>query len=76
MTEDEALNLINTTPALQSILYDCGMLPEQQMTGGIIHFRVMSYALAYQAGVDKDADKPLPADAEIPTIAEMRELLR
>jgi hypothetical protein len=53
MTEAEALHLINTTPALQSILYDCGMLPEQQMTGGSKQWlRVMAYALIYQAGMN------------------------
>lgn len=53
MTEAEAVSLINNTPALQSILYDCGMLPEQHMGDDKKQwFRVLAYALVYQAGVD------------------------
>lgn len=52
MTNEEALHLINTTPALQSILYDMGMLPEQVRKGSAQEFRMFGYALAYQAGLD------------------------
>jgi len=50
MTELEALWLINNTHALQSLLYDVDMLPEQLQPGTIQWSRMLAYAYAYQAG--------------------------
>jgi ABC-type multidrug transport system ATPase subunit len=55
MTEEEALHLIKTTPALLSILYNCGALPEQQVASipgaATRQHQLLAYAHAYQAGV-------------------------
>ena len=52
MTQQEALELINNTHSLQSLLYDVGMLPEQLEEGTIQWTRMLAYAYAYQAGRD------------------------
>ena len=52
MTQQEALELINNTHSLQSLLYDVGMLPEQLEEGTIQWTRMLVYAHAYQAGRD------------------------
>ena len=51
MNSQQALELINLTPALQSILYDIGMLPEQ-VSNPVQVMRMEGYAWAYQAGLD------------------------
>ena len=52
MTESEALYIINNTPALQSMLYDIDMMPEQ-LESNTRNWRLMlCYAIAYQAGRD------------------------
>ena len=50
MTEKDALWLINNTAALQSLLWDVGMMPEQLEEGTIQWTRMLAYAYAYQAG--------------------------
>ncbi|MCR4319709.1 MAG: hypothetical protein NUV74_05160 [Candidatus Brocadiaceae bacterium] len=52
MTEDQAIALINDTAALQSMLYDIGMMPEQLERGTLQWSRMLAYAYAYQAGRD------------------------
>mgnify|MGYP001572070819 CR=1 FL=1 len=42
-TELELLNLINKTPALQSILYDIGMMPEQLDQETLAWRRMLAY---------------------------------
>jgi hypothetical protein len=52
MTQQEALELINNTHSLQSLLYDIGMMPEQLQPGMLQWTRMLAYAYAYQAGRD------------------------
>lgn len=52
MTNDDALYLINTSTALQSLLYDVGMMPEQLEPNTQQWMRMLAYAYAYQAGRD------------------------
>jgi hypothetical protein len=52
MNEKEALALINATPALQSLLYDLGMMPEQLKPRSSAWTAMLSMAVAYQAGFE------------------------
>lgn len=52
MTEDDALHLINTTTALQSLLWDVGLLPEQLERDTFQWSCMLAYAYAYKAGRD------------------------
>lgn len=56
---ESLLKLINTVPALQSLLYDIDMMPEQVTKGGRNWELMLAYALAYQAGL---AASPNPKD--------------
>jgi len=61
MTQQEALELINNTLSLQSMLYDIGQLPEQLEPDTIQWTRMLAYAYAYQAGRDS-----MPFDSVAP----------
>ena len=52
MNEFEALRMINDTAALQSLLYDLDMMPEQLERGTRNWQLMLCYAIAYQAGRD------------------------
>ncbi|EKD98769.1 MAG: hypothetical protein ACD_23C00277G0001 [uncultured bacterium] len=52
MTEYDALWRINNIAALQSLLYDIDMMPEQLEPATIQWTRMLAYAYAYQAGRD------------------------
>ena len=52
MNEFEALRMINDTAALQSLLYDLDMMPEQLERWTRNWYLMLAYAHAYQAGRD------------------------
>ena len=52
MTEQESLELINTTPVLLSLLYNFGLMPEQIERGTHKWRLMLAMAWAYKAGRD------------------------
>jgi hypothetical protein len=55
MNEQDAIRLINDTPALQSLLYDFDLMPEQLEAGTPDWDRMMSYAWLWTEAIQSQA---------------------